>query len=245
MTKPPDPNLAAYYREAESWAEDRAARVERSLRRAWLTAGGLGAIALLEALALVILMPLKETEPYAVLVDRQTGYVEQLNLAQPPSIAPSEALVRSMLGQYVVAREGYDIHALKDQYRKVALWSAGDARSQYIAQMQASNPASPLASLPRQTVLDVQIRSISKLSADTALVRFATNRIDAGGQPVPQGVWAAVVTYRFSSADMSAASRLENPLGFQVLRYSRSAEIVPETAPGTVAPMATPLPDQP
>ena len=94
--------------------------------------------------------------------------------------------------------------------------------------MQATNPASPLAQYPRQAVIHTDIRSISVLGGDAVLVRFATTRTDPGGQPVPQGVWAAVIKYRFSAAGMSAASRLDNPLGFQVLRYSKSAEIAPE-----------------
>lgn len=258
MTDTDETELESYYREAGSWADDRTLQTQRALRLAWTVAAALGLIALLEALALVLLLPLKEVQPYAVMVDRQTGYVEKLNLAEQASVVPSEALTRAMLGQYVVARESYEIHALKDNYRKVALWSAGDARSQYIAGMQASNPASPLAALPRQAILTVQIRSISPLSSDSALVRFATTRTDPGGQPVPQGVWAAVVTYRFSKADMSAQSRLENPLGFQVTRYARSAEIDEGLAgsgytasagsPGPLdtepAPLATPVPGE-
>lgn len=252
MNKPEDPALADYYREAESWADERADENQRSLRIAWIVAGVLGLIALLEALALVFMMPLKQVEPYAVLVDRQTGFVQPLNLTQQQSIVPSEALVNSMLAQYVTAREGFEIDALKDHYRKVALWSAGDARSQYIAGMQATNPASPLAALPRQAIISAEIRSISPLAADSALVRFATTRIDPGSQPVLQGVWAAVIRYRFSSAEMSAASRLENPLGFQVLRYSKSAEIAPSQT-GTAPPpspqgppaMPRPAPPQP
>jgi type IV secretion system protein VirB8 len=34
------------------------------------------AIAALEALAIVTMMPLKKVEPYTILVDRNTGYVE-------------------------------------------------------------------------------------------------------------------------------------------------------------------------
>lgn len=223
--------LQDYYAAAESWADDRAEASERQLRRSWIIAGLASAIALLEALALVILMPLKTVEPYAVLVDRQTGNIEQLNLAKGQSITPDAALIRAMLAQYVIAREEFNSAALRDDYRKVALWSAGDARSQYIAGAQASNPTSLLARLPRSSVLSVEIRSISPLARDSAMVRYATVRTDQGGQPVAQGTFVAIVTYRFSAADMSAASRLENPLGFQVLRYDRSAELPPAPVP--------------
>ncbi len=227
MNMPEDKALTDYYRDAESWADDRARDGARTLRIAWIVAAVAGGIALIEALAIVFMLPLKQIEPYAVLVDRQTGYVQPLNLSDSQAIVPDAALVRSMLAQYVIAREAFDINALKENYRKVALWSAGDARSQYIAATQASNPASPLAALPRQAVITVEIRSLSAIGPDTALVRYATMRTDPGGFPVQQGIFAAVIKYRFSAADMSAASRLTNPLGFQVLRYDRSAELAP------------------
>ena len=239
MNKPDPAGLTEYYKAAESWADDRAQETARGLRNAWRIAGAACVVAVLEAIALVVLMPLKQIEPYTVLVDRQTGYVQALNLSQIDTIAPDEALTRSMLAQYVIAREGFEIGALKDNYRKVALWSAGDARNQYVNAMQASNPSSPLATLPRQAVVRAEIRSISVLGPETVLVRFALTRTDPGGQPVQQGIWAADIKYRFSAAGMSAASRLENPLGFQVLRYGKSAEIPPDAVSAVPGPISS------
>lgn len=243
MNKPDPAGLAEYYKAAETWADDRAEDTARSLRSARRVAAAACAVAVLEALALVMLMPLKRIEPYAVLVDKQTGYVQALNLSQTDTITPDEALTRSMLAQYVIAREGFEINALRDNYRKVALWSGGDARSQYLTAVQSSNPSSPLATLPRQAVVRAEIRSISNLGPEMVLVRFAVTRADPGGQPVQQGIWAAELRYRFSAAGMSAASRLENPLGFQVLRYGKSAEIAPDTVSAAPVPaVAAPPP---
>lgn len=244
MNEMRDERLSEYYREAGTWAQDREAQAAASRRTAWIVAGIAAAIALLEAIALVVLMPLKTVEPYTLLVDRQTGNVQALKPLDQQTTTPDDALVRSFLAQYVIAREGFDIDALKDSYRKVALWSDGEARSRYIAGMQVSNPASPLAALPRRAVVAVEVRSISSLNARTALVRFTTTRADPGGQPQAPQYWAAIVTYKFSTARMSAADRLVNPLGFQVQRYRRDAEMVAPGAPapapaavaGTVAP---------
>jgi len=224
--------LESYYAEAESWAEDRHAGIARSQRTAWIVAAVLGSIALLEAIALVLLTPLKTVEPYTLLVDRQTGYVQALKPLQRETIAPDEALVRSFLVQYVIAREGFDIDSLQSDYRKVALWSAGEARERYVRAMQAGNPESPLATLPRRAVIQPEIVSLSSLSADTALVRFITRRVDAGAPSQAPQRWAAVIAWRFSGAEMTAADRLINPLGFQVIRYRRDAETQPDPAPG-------------
>ncbi|KEZ16899.1 Type IV secretory pathway, component VirB8 precursor [Sphingobium yanoikuyae] len=236
MNEQADKRLADYYRDADSWAADRERTRANSLRTAWIVAACAGIIAFAEAIALVLLTPLKTVEPYTLLVDRQTGYVQALKPLQKEIIAPDTALTRSLLAQYVLAREGFDIVSLRDDYRKVALWSTGDARARYIAEQQASNPHSRLATLPRRAVIQPEIRSLSSLGADTALVRFSTVRIDPGGQSQPPQYWASVVRYRFSSADMSARDRLTNPLGFQIVHYRRDAEIPAAATPTTVAP---------
>ena len=251
MNRPDRPDLEQYYQAAETWAEDRAVELAASRRTAWIVAGVAAAIALLEAFALVLLTPMKTVVPYTLLVDRQTGHVEALKPLERETVSPDTALVRSFLVQYVIGREGFDIDSLNDTYRKVALWSADEARSRYLADMQASNPQSPLATLPRRALVEVQVRSVSSLSADTSMVRFSTTRRDPGGQPQAPQYWAAVVKYRFSGAAMSAEDRMVNPLGFQVVRYRRDAETLPEAAVipaaqpalgGVVAPYQAPIP---
>ena len=228
MNQMSDEPLAEYYKEAESWAADRDRSADSSRKIAWIVAGAAGVIAVLEAIALVLLVPLKTVQPYTLLVDKQTGYVQALKPLERQTVTPDEALTRSFLAQYVIAREGFDIDSLRDTYRKVALWSSGEARGRYLGDMQATNPLSPLASLPRRALVEVQVRSISSLNADTALVRYSTLRTDPGGQRLAAQPWAAVVRYRFSGEAMTAADRLLNPLGFQVVRYRRDAEMIPE-----------------
>ena len=164
--------LDAYYAEAASWNRDRVQALRSSRRVSWWIAAVAAAIALLEAVALVVLMPLKRVEPYTLMVDRTTGFVQALKPLDPASVAPDTALTQSFLVQYVSAREGFDIATLNADYRKVALLSSGAARSTYVSAMQASNPASPLALYPRSTVLDETYK--------VALTRF-DQRIRVGG----------------------------------------------------------------
>jgi type IV secretion system protein VirB8 len=225
VTDNANPKLTEYYREAATWSRDLSRSRLASQRLAWIIAGVASTIAIFEAIALVALTPLKTAVPYTLLVDRQTGFVQALKPLDQETVAPDAALTRSLVAQYVIAREGFDIDSLRDDYRKVALWSTGEARTHYVQGMQASNPASPLSTLPRQALVQVQIRGISSLNADTSLVRFATVRTDLGGQGQEPQLWSAVIRYRFSGAAMSAADRLTNPLGFQVQRYRRDAEL--------------------
>ena len=216
-----------YYKAADTWANDLNAALRSSRRVAWVVATLAIIIAVAEAIALSMLMPLKTVVPYTLMVDRQTGYVQKLNPIEQERIGPDAALTQSFLVQYVIARENFDYATVQTDYRKVAIWSVESARGDYIASMQVTNPDSRLARLPRTAVLETHVRSISPLGKNTALVRFETVRRDRETSlQAPQG-WAAIITYRFSDAPMSAEDRFINPLGFQVVRYKRSAESPP------------------
>lgn len=220
--------LDAYYREAGSWAYDRADALRSSRRTAWMIASVAVVVAALLAIVVIALLPLKTVVPYTLLVDRHTGYVQALKPVDADKIAPDTALTQSFLVQYVVAREAFDIDDLQTNYRKVALWSAGVVRAEYMSSMQGGNPASPLALYPRSTVVDVQIKSVSSLSDRVALVRFDTQRRDTNGRSAPSHSWVAIIRYRFSDQPLALADRFVNPLGFQVERYHRNEEAAPQ-----------------
>lgn len=234
--------LDAYFAGADSWAKDREDALRASRRTAWWVAGAASVIAVCEALALLFLTPLKTVEPYTLLVDRQTGFVQPLKPLEPQAISRDRALTQSFLVQYVIAREGYDVNSLQNDYQKVALWSAGGARSSYLSEVQVSNPDSPLVRLPRSSLIDVQVKSVTPMGDDTAMVRFDTQRRDAGGQAHPAQPWVTVVRYGYSGEPMSTADRMINPLGFKVSAYRKSAEALtvpePVVAPSPVASTA-------
>lgn len=215
---------------SDSWGVSITEDLERSRRTAWIVASIVSAIALLLAVALVVLLPLKTVVPYTLLVDRQTGHVEELSPLDRTIVSPDTALTRSFLAQYVIARESYDAANLQRDYRKVALWSGGDARQRYVASMNSSSPSSPIVQLGNGTTVRTEVKSVSSLSNDSALVRFVTVRTDRGGREQAPEHWAAIINYRFSGAEMNAEDRLVNPLGFQVTRYRRDREALPETS---------------
>lgn len=228
--------LDAYYAEAASWNRDRVQAMRSSQRIACWIAGVAGAIAILEAIALVLLTPLKTVEPYTLMVDRTTGYVQALKPLDQAKITPDAALTQSFLVQYVIAREGFDIATVNANYRKVALFSVDRARSSYLRTMQVSNPASPLVIYPRTTIVDVRVKSVSPIGSNAALVRFETVRSDAGAQPQPPSSWVAVIRYRYSGEPMKLDDRFVNPLGFQVTSYRTDPESLPSPTPAVPSP---------
>jgi type IV secretion system protein VirB8 len=232
--------LDAYYKDAATWNRDRLDAMHKSQRMAWWVAIGAGTIAVLEAGALILLTPLKTVEPYTLLVDRTTGYVQALKPLDADKIAPDAALTQSFLVQYVIARESFDMDMVNANYNKVASWSVEQARSGYLSAVQVSNPQSPLVVYPRTTVIETRVKSVSPLGRNVALVRFDTIRRDAGGQVHPTQSWVSVIRYRFSGEPMKLEERFVNPLGFRVLRYRRDPESAPPPQAVVVVPSAVP-----
>ena len=228
MTIQSPEDLESYYKEAASWDRNREDAIRSSRRLAWIVAAVALGVALLLALALFVLMPLKRVELVTVLVDRQTGFAQAVDPLQPQRLSGDAALTQSLLAQYVIAREGFNIDTLQANYRKVALWSGETARSSYIARMQAGSPESPLSRYPRSTTVEVAVKSVSSLGPNVGMVRFETVRRDQSGLVEPPRHYVAVIRYRFSGEPLAFEDRLVNPLGFQVLRYQRNQEVVPE-----------------
>ena len=216
-----------YFDKAASWAADNQMSSLRARRLAWTVAAVAGGIAALLALALVLLLPLKTVQPITLLVDRHTGFVQAVDPDTPLRVSADEALTQSFLAQYVVAREGFDRATLAVDYRKVALLSAGAARTSYLSEMPATNPASPLRRYSGGAVVSVRVKSVSRLEPGTAIVRFDTQQQSPGGGVAPVQPWISVIRYTFSKAPMTLEDRLVNPLGFKVLTYRRSAEAPP------------------
>lgn len=243
--------LETYYKEAASWNQDRVRALSSSRRIAWYVAVAAAIIAVLEAFAVAALAPLKTVVPYTLMVDRTTGYVQALQPGETPTISPDGALTQSFLAQYVTGRESFDQSTLNTNYRKIAIWSAGNARSSYLTQMQATNPESPLVAYPKGTVVEARVKSVSPVDPDQAFVRFDTVRTDPNGTSQVVGSWVAVIRFRYSGEPMKLEDRFIDPLGFQVVSYRRDAEALstptvtqspsPAAAAAPVSPIQPPV----
>ena len=222
----PSPERNAHYAQAASWATDIHGALRASRRTAWIIAGAAVMVAVLEALALAALTPLKTVVPYTILVDRQTGYVQAVSGLKPGPLTQDAAVTQSFLVQYVIARETFDAADLRENYNKAMLWSGDNVRGQYRHDMDRTNPVSPLVLNTPTTIVQVTIKSVSLLTPSTALVRFDTTRKEAGATTGEVRSYASVLSFRYSGAPMRMEDRFTNPLGFQVLSYRRDTETV-------------------
>ncbi|WP_165356493.1 virB8 family protein [Sphingosinicella sp. BN140058] len=230
----PEPPVCAS--ETPAATPGRPAYPQRGFRIGLIVASGAALVALCGAFALALFVPMKTATPVMLLVDRRTGHVQAIGAGAAGTGAADAVLRRSLLVQYTVARESFDRDILQHQYRKVSSWSAGPARADYVRTMEASNPDSPLRRITRNSVVEVNVESMTDLGPDVAMVRFDTVRRDANNRSERTGTWAALLRYRFG-ADLPPEQRFTNPLGFQVVRYRRDPEVLPgPESPVTPAP---------
>jgi type IV secretion system protein VirB8 len=230
--------------EQEDWVERALIQERRGRKAAWMIACLLIFVCCVQAAAIAIMLPLKEVVPYTVLVDKQTGYVETARGVQLGNLAEDQAIVESMLAQYVLARETFDPADFKERYERVALWSLGPARDQYVGQYQAGSADSILGDVRPGTTVKVAVKNIELLTDETARVRFETQRRDANAQPVSMD-WQTIVSFRFTGQPMKTGDRLLNPLGFQVTGYRRDSEMIAAAPAANAIPTQSSLAQQP
>ena len=202
----------------------------RSERRAWIVA----MLALTAALALLAgyfyLLPLKEKVPYLVMADAYTGTSTVARLAgnfNDSTITASEAVNRSNIAHFILAREAYDYALIRlRDWTTVYTMSSPTVAAAYTRLHAARNPDSPFNTYGKTRAIRVSILSIQLLGEGSAPPRGATVRFQrslydeatAVSQPLDSRIATLEFTYK-PNLSMDEKDRIENPLGFQVTSY--------------------------
>lgn len=93
--------------------------IERDKRatKAGFVVGGMGLlIAVLALVAVVVMLPLKQTDVELYTLDNHTGRVEHVTRTSKTSLTATEAYQKAMAANYVKVRERYVYPSLQDDY---------------------------------------------------------------------------------------------------------------------------------
>ncbi|TIP83054.1 MAG: type VI secretion protein, partial [Mesorhizobium sp.] len=186
-----------YYVAGATWEDDTHRSMRRSRTLAWIVSSVSALVAVLSLVALVMILPLRQFEPYVVEVDKSTGYLEIARALKPGDLSQNEAVTAANLVRYIRARETYDPRELKQNYDLAQLYSTGAASQDLTWLFTPANPQSLDKIFGRNVSVSVEIKSVSLLNRNTASVRFATaTRRD---NSTTTDNWVAVIKFRYTS----------------------------------------------
>ncbi len=232
-----DTALQSYFSEAASWDADRAAQAQRILRIAWIVAGGGWACALMTAIALMLLMPLKRVDPFVVRVDNSTGIVDVVPVYAGSAQLP-EAVTRYFLSHYVTICERFNFATAESDYEECGAFHTSARNQAWYSLWTKTNPTSPLNIYKDGSTVSVQVSSVSffeRLSgvSDLAQVRYVKAKRPAGGTDEQVTHWIATIQYTYVEPSADPKNRRSNPLGFKVVEFKAEAEVPNESATAT------------
>jgi len=203
----------------------------RSERRAWMVAFGAIGMSLILAGGYFYMLPLKQKVPYLVMADAYTGTSTVARLTDDMShrrISTSEAINRSNVAHFVLARESYDLTLLNQgDWTTVQTMSSPGVRAAYTRQYSSINPDSLPKKYERDAAIRIKLLSIvlngggPGVTPKGATVRFQRSLYDkqsGATRPLDNKIATLSFTYK-TNLDMDEQSRIENPLGFWVTDY--------------------------
>lgn len=193
--------------------------VRRRERMAWMV-GIVGSLVGLGGITVALMtLPLKETQAFLTIVDRNTGQAERAVQIERASIEHADAVKQSLLYSYVMARETYDVNDNEDRILRVYRQSVGQAQQSLREQWTEGHENYPLTLYGQSGKVSIEVLSINQINPNTATVRFVKT-LTRPGEDDRIGNFTATVTYQFVPSQQSALELVwQNPFGFTVTDY--------------------------
>lgn len=191
-------------------------------------ANSLAAISFVVAVGAVgwhITNPLTVTEPFVLRVDNSTGAVDVLTTVKDQETTQGVAVDRYWNAEFVRSFESYNYQTIQYTYDKTNAMASINVRNQYKKLYEGRYARHEY--LGQNGSREVSVSSViidNNGTAPVARIRFKTNTFVAG-QPVTE-FWVATVGYTYDKKAIKDDKRLLNPLGFTVLSYTVSSEVV-------------------
>jgi type IV secretion system protein VirB8 len=232
----------------------------RSERHAWGVAFSAIGMSLILAGGYFYMLPLKQKVPYLVMADAYTGTSTVARLTEDLThrrISTSEAINRSNVAHFVMARESYDLALLNlGDWTTVQTMASPVVKAEYTRLYSSLNPASPYKTYGKDKAIRIKLLSIVLIGGSQgrpptgATVRFQRSLYDKqSGVTLPLDSKIATMEFTYkANLEMDDRNRIENPLGFWVTSYrvdNDYATPAPAEIPGGSNAAAMSQPDAP
>ncbi len=227
--------LTAYFREAASWDADRVAHADLSARRAWRAAGAGWFCAVVGALALALLMPLKRVDPFVIRVDNSSGIVDVVPVYDGKA-GMTQTVTRYFLTHYITVCERFNFATAESDYEECGAFHAAQRNQAWYAMWNTNNPASPLNVHKDGSTVRVQVESVSFFQrasgvSDLAQVRYLKAERQGGTAEARLTHWIATIQYAYTLPSKDPRVRRWNPLGFKIVDLTAEPEVLAQPTP--------------
>jgi type IV secretion system protein VirB8 len=151
--------------------------------------------------------------------------VDIVTTLKETSATYDEAINKYFIAKYIIARESYSPSTRNYLYRLVGLMSSADQTLKYGEWYSGRSGQSPLQVYGDTASAAVEIKNISFVDKQIALIRFSKIVTRSTERHVTH--WVATMSFEFlRAAKMSADDQLLNPLGFQCVEYRLDPEVL-------------------
>jgi type IV secretion system protein VirB8 len=205
----------------------------RSEKRAWMVTSAAIVMSLILAGGYFYMLPLKKIEPYMIMADAYSGsaYVTKLEGDYNfRNLSTQEAVQKSYVARYVMARESFDFDVTRRDWDVVHLMSERNVSDSFSRMHDSANPQAPARLFGRDRALRVKVQSIRpeanpRQSGEETIYTFAAEYQRSiyekrTGQERMLDNKTALIEFVFkNNLGMTDAQRYDNPLGFRVISY--------------------------
>jgi Type IV secretory pathway, component VirB8 len=223
-------------RNAFDWEDSHIQSIERSEKRAWKVAFVFAGCFTLSMIGIAMLLPLKETEPYVMRVDKTTGAVDLVTSVRGQDISFDEVQDRYWITRYVRAREGYDWSLIANDYLATKEFSSEIAFTPYEKLYSSANSPEKIHGAEENVRINIVSVTLNQ-QQQTATVRF--NKavvVRKSGNVLRSSNWIATLRYSYDPKILKTTEMRDiNPFGFTVEQYQADPEAdqIPVTVSGS------------
>lgn len=186
-------------------------------------------VAVASVAALLMLLPLQKLVPLAVTIDSRSGLVTAVEYGRDVAeLTQKQAVQRSDVAKYVIARETYDPLDLATTAKKVLVMSDANVWRQYEDEISHFNESSTVRRYGAKLRRRVEVTTVVPLpnTPNAYQVRYVVVEEYPGSQTqAVEKPYVSTVSFRYSEKPLSNEDRILNPLNFRVTGYRRDQEL--------------------
>ncbi|MBK0015656.1 virB8 family protein [Kosakonia sp. S42] len=206
--------------------------IERDKRatKAGFVVGGAGLLtAVLALIAMVLILPLKQTVVELYTVDNHTGRVEHVTRASKTHLTAEVAYQKAMTASYVRLRERYVYPSLQDDYATVQIYNSPQVNDDYLALYAGKNAPDKVYQNGAHTVrIDILSNQLTGGTDpdNVATLRYKKTVRRLADNSTHTEYWDVRLTFHSDPGrEMNDTEREVNPFGFTVTSWQADREI--------------------